>query len=427
MEDVYDLPKFRSLSYARINATDNNDDLAKKFYDSKNQAVEKAIWDKNVNQLIDGIDKGYLTIKDEYDVKTVYELKNNVAVFAAFKAYRMGKDVSRLLVDEKGNKRSFTDFQKEYKKVDAKYNNEWLTAEYAMAQKKAAAAREWQDFERDIDVYPNLKYMPSLAVNTRDSHRKWYGVVKPVKDDFWNYALPPSEWGCQCYVEQTMDDAHKETFERPAPKKGIVGNPGKTGMVFNPDHPYIPKSTIEKQDVKKEFNNLKTALGDKRKDIEYKAEKGTVRVSLNADTNDYIDNFRYAKTVTDKYKGTMEILAHSKKGKNPELNWDKTVGDRVEWKTAKTVKNFVSNSFFNKLEDGKQLAKLDETFIALDFAGKLSKENLSECVEHLMGEFTHYKTVKHVFMKQGYKVVMIKPGYDTKYIVRKIKQGLLNE
>ncbi|HRO75779.1 MAG TPA: phage minor head protein [Crocinitomicaceae bacterium] len=425
MSATYNLDNFRPVAVDTF-SDDEVKRIAKQFYDGNGKPVNKEIWEKNFKNLNDAIDKSYSVVYDEQDVRMNYELRNNVAVFAAFKSWRMGNDVSKLLTDKDGNKRQWGDFLKQYEKTNKKYNRNWLSAEYALAGRQANAARMWQDFERDADVYPNLKYMPSQSPEPRLAHQQYYGIVKPIGDKFWNTNMPPSDWGCKCSVEQTMDEPTDHIVPERKLPKGIIGNPGKTGMIFSPDHPYIPKEKKNKQAVKEGFNQLRASLDNEY--ILYHGDKGTVSVSLNADPDDYLENFGYAKTVSKKYDGAMEVRPHyRKKGSNPELDYNGTIGDRTEWKDAKTVKNFVSNSFFNKLEEGKQLSKFDETFIALDFAGKLNKENLNECADHLIGQFEKYKSVKYAFLKQGDKVVMIKPGYDTKYIVRKIKQGLLNE
>lgn len=89
----------------------------------------------------------------------------------------MGKDVAHLLVDENGERKSWSEFYKDYKKVDGKYNSQWLAAEYDMATKQAHSAVDWQIYERDKDVYPNLKYMPSMANEPRVDHEHYYGLV----------------------------------------------------------------------------------------------------------------------------------------------------------------------------------------------------------------------------------------------------------
>jgi hypothetical protein len=193
-------------------------------------------------------------------------LKTNVAVFSAFKSYREGQELKAALVDENGKVRSWNEFQKEYSKVDSKYNLQYLNAEYNLAQRQARAAEQWQDFERDKEVYPNLQYMASRSADPRQAHKEYYGIIKSIDDPFWDWALPPIDWGCKCWVKQTRDAASAEVKERVNPPQEISGNAGKTGQVFTPGHEYVaavPKA--QKEVVQDSF----TALFDKayRKEV----------------------------------------------------------------------------------------------------------------------------------------------------------------
>lgn len=169
-------------------------------------------------------------------------------MFSAFKSYREGQELKAALVDENGKVRSWAEFQKEYSKVDAKYNLQYLNAEYNLAQRQARAAEQWQDFERDKEVYPNLQYMASRSADPRQAHKEYYGLIKSIDDPFWDWALPPMDWGCKCWVQQTRDTASVEVKERVNPPQGIAGNAGKTGKVFTPGHEYVatvPKAQKE--------------------------------------------------------------------------------------------------------------------------------------------------------------------------------------
>jgi hypothetical protein len=399
--------------------------VAMDFFNKNGSPVNADVWKHNADKLVAAIGKGYGFAYNEQDVKLNYELKNNVAVFSAFKAWRMGKDVSRLLVDENGNKRQWGAFLKEFRKTNKTYNVNWLAAEYNLAQGQAQAARDWQKYERDKDIYPNLRYLRSLAVEPRQAHQNYYGVVKPIDDPFWDNALPPNGWNCQCRVQQTDDPADDRHVETTPPPKGIVGNAGKTGMVFTPEHPYLKAAGLpEKQLVKEAFNQLRPALDAEH--IVYHGDKGKVNVSLNADPQDYLQNFRYAKVVMDKYEGTLLIRPHSfvDGNKNPEYDWDGTIGDRTEMKGA-NPRNYIKNSFNDKLRAGEQLRDFNETFIALDFSEKLTEENMKAVASKLYGEFNAYPKVKFVLLKNADKVVKIESGIDFNAILDKMAKGLL--
>jgi len=336
----------------------------------------------------------------------------------------MGGDVSNLLVDENGNKKQWGEFLKDYKKINGDYNVHWLSAEYNLAQRQASAARQWQDWQRDKHVYPNLEYMPSKSANPSEQHKLYYGIIKPIDDPIWNYILPPSRWNCDCWLKQTREDPTEHDVEVPTPPAGIVGNPGKTGMIFSPDHPYIPKSKAEKQEVRESFNQLRNALNEEY--IDFKAKKGKVRVSMNADPDDYLDNFRYAKNVSDQHPGVFKILAHSNKQgvKNPEFNYKGFVGDRTAAKTSYPEK-YINNSFSDKMGVKKQLRSFDKTFIALDFGNILNEDNVLRAAQQLYGKFKRYETVHFVICRKGNKTVILSNGSSIKDMSDKITKGLL--
>jgi len=400
--------------------------IAKQYFDENGNPVNEDIWEHNYKQLSKAIDTGYKTAYDKHDVKMLYELKNNVAVFSAFKAYRMGKDVSHLLVDENGERKSWSEFYKDYKKVDGKYNSQWLAAEYDMATKQAHAAADWQVFERDKEVYPNLKYMPSMANEPRVDHEHYYGLVAGIDDPVWNNILPPSVWGCQCYVEQTYEPANNKvnSEETLPPPKGIVGNPGKTGMIFSPEHPYVSQSRKDADHVKEAFDILKPALD---KDvITYKGGKGKVEVSLNADPEDYLKNFDYARTVVDNHKGKMLVRTHLGEGKKPEYEWNGVVGDRTQMDSSKNdCSKYVGNSFKDKYGKDSQLRGYNNSFIALDFNGKLDASQVFDITRRLNGEFKQKTLCDYVILRNDKNTVFINRTDAFNEIYDKIKKELL--
>lgn len=66
----------------------------------------------------------------------------------------------------------------------------------------AYAAGQWQRIQQTKDVFPFLQYMPSLAGEPRQSHKKYYNLVLPVDHPLWQVIFPPNEYGCLCWVKQ---------------------------------------------------------------------------------------------------------------------------------------------------------------------------------------------------------------------------------
>ena len=64
----------------------------------------------------------------------------------------------------------------------------------------AYAAGQWARIERNKKAFPYLKYIPSDAAFPREEHRRFYGMILPVDDPFWQTHMPPNGWGCRCNV-----------------------------------------------------------------------------------------------------------------------------------------------------------------------------------------------------------------------------------
>ncbi len=172
------------------------------------------------------------------------QLRTNNAVFAAFKTHRMGRDMAAQLIDEKGEVKSFQRFRQDVEPIASHHVDRWLRTEYDTAVKRAHRAAEMRQFISEADVLPNIKWLPSTAVNPRESHIPFYDHVWPVDDPFWEEHKPGDEWGCQCGWEATDDPVTDNTGlggeKQIKPSPGLGGNPARTAQIFSDDHPYFP-------------------------------------------------------------------------------------------------------------------------------------------------------------------------------------------
>lgn len=175
------------------------------------------------------------------------ELKYNNAVFAAFKTHRQQNDLAALLLDDEGKQRPFSDFQKAAEPIIGSYNSTWLKTEHETAIKSARTAARFKEFEKDQDLYPNLKWLRSRAVNPRDSHKPYYNNVRSLHDIWWKTHYPGCVYGCQCDVKNTDEPVthHGDTTvnflakEMTQASPGLDQNPAMTGSIFTDRHPYI--------------------------------------------------------------------------------------------------------------------------------------------------------------------------------------------
>jgi hypothetical protein len=187
-------------------------------------------------------------------------LKNltyNVGVFSSFKNHDMSKTLVMAMKDEDGNLKSFYQFRKDTAAIVGDYKIQHLQAEWNAALSNARSAANWQKAVENKDIYPNLKYTPSRSAHPRDSHRALWGTVRPVNDPFWDIYMPPSAWGCECGVTSTDEDATKLPDSLPEVSPLFANNPGKTGKVFNNEHPYYK---LEGEEFTRVANEAKAAL-----------------------------------------------------------------------------------------------------------------------------------------------------------------------
>lgn len=211
------------------------DNIYKGFAD----LVEPSLFKITYKSLVDAVDEGFGRIEyGQPNYEFTQQLKKSGAWFAARKSYRQREDLAALLVDDKGKTRTWRQFKSLAKDIVGNYNDVWLKVEYNTAIASARNASRWREFEADADLYPNLKYTPSRAATPRDEHKPFYGVVRPINDQFWVHHYPPSAFNCMCGVEQSDDDATDVPGKAPKPAPGLDHNSGQTGQLFSKSHPY---------------------------------------------------------------------------------------------------------------------------------------------------------------------------------------------
>ena len=163
----------------------------------------------------------------------------------------------------------------EAKALFAKMNshNETEKVQFALA---IQAAEEWQELLKDEDIFPNLEYRAVMDENTRESHAKLNGIIRPLRDDFWQKYFPPIDYRCRCTIRQhskTAKITDKLPESLPQIAKGLGHNPGVLGKAFDFEHPYfenIKSDTAFKSGFlsREWFNKLSQPLEPDEKSIE---------------------------------------------------------------------------------------------------------------------------------------------------------------
>lgn len=186
-------------------------------------------------------------------------LRQSAAQFSARKSYAQSKALAELAASKPGHRITWKEFLEKARPIVKDYNETWLKTEYNMAMRKARQGIQWDRYNEEIDIYPNLKYLPSRAATPREEHKPYYGTILPVTHDFWVHHTPPISWNCLCGIKQTTEPVTAVPEKGPKPAPGLGNNPFKSGMLFADDHPYnkaIESNQTQEQVTRKAWQLL---------------------------------------------------------------------------------------------------------------------------------------------------------------------------
>ena len=234
-----------------------------------NQAT--TIW--RGKQLSKALDEGYgkslaNVDYDTPDFEMLRQLQANVWSFSCSADYQQLKDLNAALVDANGKQRSFSEFKAEAQKIGEVYNKQRLEVEYNHAVATSQMATRWVEFQQNEDIAPNLKYTTVGDDRVRQAHRALNGIIRPIKDSFWDVYYPPNDWGCRCDVQQ-VDGKETDISKKALPTLPAMfkTNLAKDGVLYPDGHPYF--ATEEKADRK--------AIADVAKNLYAKFTRAFVR------------------------------------------------------------------------------------------------------------------------------------------------------
>ena len=201
-----------------------------------------AVWDK----LNIATQKGFGSrTPDDPDYDFYQAIKKNNAVFSAFKVHRMQNDMAALLLDSNGKLKPFEQWVKEVAPIADHQVYHWFRTEYDTAVIRAHQAKDWRRFEREKDVLPNLKWMPSTSIHPGEDHRIYWGTIRPIDDPFWSNHKPGDRWNCKCSLSSTDEPVTPvidATDDKSNAQNGLDNNPGDDAKLFSENHPYQANS-----------------------------------------------------------------------------------------------------------------------------------------------------------------------------------------
>ncbi len=211
-----------------------------------------------------GIGIAYMTP----DEALMAELAENVYVFSGAKTYQQVRELVEQIAPD-GIVKPFIEFKKEAEKIIGKYNGAWLEAEYNTALGSAQAARDWQDFEEDANLFPMLRYDAIIDANTSDICRPLEGITLPVNHPFWKIHSPLNHFNCRCrLIKISKYEGAKKTNAKKLEKVSakidplmqdlFKMNPGQEKVIFKErgkgKHPYFNVAAKDKEFAKRNFD-----------------------------------------------------------------------------------------------------------------------------------------------------------------------------
>lgn len=270
-----------------------------------------------------GVDVGYNPSIEMANPVLTNSLKNNIAEFSAFKETSFRKQLEAAMVQD-GRMLTWTEFKAKADELNIDYNRRWLKAEYTHTVATANMAQKLEGFERDKDIYPNLKFHTAGDGRVREAHKVYDGLVLPINHPFWKNRTPPLDWGCRCYLTQSDDDVSEHIPK--TPKEAIANNPLLSGKIFNENAYEQGLDNFERKQAKENLKEFLTSEGEWQS-----TPNKRVKISRFADQNDLKRNYEVADICAKKVQGfNFEIRAHKelKNLTNPEYNINGHLGDR---------------------------------------------------------------------------------------------------
>lgn len=188
-------------------------------------------------------------------------------IFSGMKTFHELNEAFPSLLDEDGSRKPFKRFLNDVRKIDEKYNGNYLRAEYNFVVSSAEMAARWEGFMEDGDRY-HLQYRTANDGKVRPEHAAMHGITLPPSDSFWEEFYPPNGWNCRCTVIQVRKSKHPATDHEEAmalgelatgrDSKGIFRfNPGKEGKSVPDYNPYTIRKCKSCDIAKGKLNTAK--------------------------------------------------------------------------------------------------------------------------------------------------------------------------
>ena len=299
-------------------------------------------------------------------------LEKDAFIFSGLKTHAQLTEARSYLKDDNGHIVPFSKFQEKVLKLNERYNQHYLEAEYQFAVHSAQSAANWANLQEDTSRYW-LEYRTAGDEKVRAQHQALNGICLPKDDDFWTEYYPPNGWRCRCIAvevlarEKNLSDSKKAqelgekatTHIAPNGKNKLQMfrfNPGKEQKIFPPQNSYKPKFCSNGKTTLSGYSQILLSLEDERckalNQIEKQAEK-TLQAKLR-----------------EKYLQEMEHLLEKAVYKTVE---NKEIKIRF---TKKGNKHLYSDTFGRANFEKEELKNIDKKLQKADFikSSEISKQ-----------------------------------------------------
>ena len=406
-----------------------------------NKVPDLSLWEGFHKTFNHAVIQSFPPTKDKKLSEFAGRLKSSNEVFAVFRAHRMSRDMAAQMVDREGNLKSFDQFRKDVEPIADHHVRQWLRTEYDMALSRAHLASEWETYEADRDIMPNLRWVESTAVTPDVLHSSFWGMVRPVDDAFWAAHHPGDHWGCQCSLEQTDDPVTPLSDEvirkAPPPSPGLEENPGKTKRLFSDRSSYFPGSCttcpfrhllteprtekdcyrckaankinkITKNAVDQMRKNIARSVPETWKDVEN--TDGLVRISSKHGSNEAEENKEIATMLANRHGHKIDLIERAENGKSADA-FNHTLGYKQEFKRSTSEKK---NSISQSIREAADQAN----HIVLEIQSEVPADTVSAALQDRVSRKRNIESVwviKGDFDKQYQRKEIIKKGFNVKW------------
>ena len=253
-------------------------------------------------------------------------LEESNYIFSGMKTFHELNEAFPSLLDENGNRKPFERFLNDVRKIDSKYNGNYLRAEYNFVNSSAVMAAKWEEFKQYGDRY-YLQYRTAGDKRVRPEHAALNRVTLPITDSFWETFFPPNGWNCRCTVVQVRKSKYEATDHDEAMSRGDAAtgkdtrglfrfNPGMQQKAMPDYNPYTIQRCRDCDIAKGKFNLSKPFIPDnevcaacmlirscyENRDIEIKHKNGIIRINrmVNQNDSDYSRLYQIAEYFAEK-------------------------------------------------------------------------------------------------------------------------------